>query len=350
VTPSPRILICGWAGAGNIGDELLTRAMAELVTTAGGTPVVASRNPAATMAQHPGVEAVRWGPSTAWTARGCAGVIVGPGGIVQDSSSAWSLPGHLLGPLLRRWRGVPVTGVGLGAEPLRRRSSRWLLRRTLGGTDPIVRDVESARSLDEAGVGAQVAPDIAFAQPLRAASPDPAAPWIVVAVGGTVQPGSLLPAARRIAGDDPPTIAAALDVLAGRMGAAVAFVSVRGERDTALAEAVAPRMAATTVIIEPELDRTLDVIASADFVVSSRYHSSLVAVQNGVPTVVISGQAKLRSLVAQVDDHDRIRLIDDWDGLVSLRRSPRMAPFEPEGIARVRDHVSAFVAGCGRPG
>jgi polysaccharide pyruvyl transferase CsaB len=348
VTLSPRILICGWAGAGNIGDELLTRSMIDLVNAAGGHPVVASRAPEATSEQHHGVESVRWGPTTAWTGRACDGIIVGPGGIIQDSSSAWSLPGHLTGPLLRRWRGTPVTGIGLGAELLRRRSSRWLLRRTLGDREPIVRDRESATVLSEAGVDAVVAPDIAFTQPLRNVAKESDARQIVVAVGGAVAPGSLLPAARRIAGDDPPLIAAALDVVAERLDAAVAFVSVRGERDTALAEAVVPRMAASTEIITPEIDQTLDAIAGADLLISARYHSSLVAVQNGVPTVVLSEQAKLRSLVAQIGDRDRIRLIDDWEGVVALDQPTRLTPYEPEGLDLVRGRVAAFINQCAR--
>ena len=344
----PRILICGWAGAGNIGDELLARSVTELVHASGGHPVVASRDPEATSALHHDVESVRWGLTTAWTARDCDGIIVGPGGIIQDSSSAWSLPGHLVGPLTHRWRGTPVTGIGLGAEMLRRRSSRWLLQRTLGDTDPIVRDDESAAAFLEAGVESIVAPDVAFTQPRREVAIDPGNCRIVVAVGGHVAPGSLLPAARRIAGDDPSVIAAALDVLAARMDAAVAFVSVRGERDTALAEAVAPRMVAMTEIIEPELDRTLDVIAGANLVISSRYHSSLIALQNGVATVVLSNQAKLRSLVAQVDDPERIGLIDDWDGLVAFDTPHRLTPYEPGGLGLLRDRVAAFVDRCGR--
>ncbi len=322
--------------------------MIDLVTAAGGHAVVASRAPVATSELHHGVESVRWGPATAWTGRTCDGIIVGPGGIIQDSSSAWSLFGHLAGPLVRRWRGTPVTGVGLGAEVLRRRSSRWLLRRTLGDREPIVRDTDSAAAMLEAGVNATVAPDIAFTQPLRKVVKDSGGNRIVVAVGGSVAPGSLLPAARRIAGDDPPAIAAALDVVAERLDAGVAFVSVRGERDTALAEAVAPRMAASTEIVIPDIDETLDAIAGADLLISSRYHSSLVAVQNGVPTVVLSEQAKLRSLVAQIGDTERIRRIDDWEGLVALDRPPRLTPYEPEGLDLVRERVASFISQCAR--
>lgn len=323
--------------------------MIDLVRTAGGDPVVASRNPEATSELHHGVDAVPWGPTTAWSARSCDGIIVGPGGIIQDSSSAWSLPGHLVGPLLRRWRGTPVTGIGLGAEVLRRRSARWLLRRTLGDRDPIVRDNASAAALLEAGVVATVAPDVAFTQPLRNVVINTTGRLIVVAVGGSVTPGSLLPAARRIAGDDPVTIAAALDVVAERLEASVAFVSVRGERDTALAETVAPRMTAAAEIVAPEIEPTLDAIARADLLISSRYHSSLVAVQNGVPTVVLSEQAKLRSLISQICDTDRIRLIDDWEGLVALDRPVHLTPYEPEGLDLLEGRMAAFVNECTRP-
>ena len=117
----PRILISGWAGAGNVGDELLTRAMVTRLRRLGAEPVVASRAPLATTALH-GVDAVPWGPRGRAALAGIDGVCVGPGGILQDTSSLWSLPGHLAIAFLARRRGLPVAAIGVGAEPLRRRT------------------------------------------------------------------------------------------------------------------------------------------------------------------------------------------------------------------------------------
>jgi polysaccharide pyruvyl transferase CsaB len=345
VKERPRILICGWAGAGNVGDELLTRSIAQMVIEAGGQPVVASRHPLATEALHDGVEAVPWGIRTLWAGRSCAGVVVGPGGIIQDSSSIWSLPGHLLGPIVHRWRGMRVTGIGLGAEPLRRRSSRWMVRRALGGVAPIVRDDESAAAMALAGVDAVVAPDIAFAL-APVVGPQPAREEIVVSVGGAVAPGSFLPAAKRMVTDDPAEVAASLDTIAERMGLSVAFVSFRGQRDTDFARLVESEMVTPSRLIVPSLDDSVVAVARARVVVSSRYHAALVAVQSGVPCVVISDQAKLRSLVRQVADVDRIQLVNGWGSLAAIEPAQAVTPYVPIGVDLLLTQVRDLVTRC----
>ena len=60
-TDGPRVLVCGWAGAGNLGDELLTETIVDQLRSAGARPVVTSRNQAETQARY-GVETVPWGP------------------------------------------------------------------------------------------------------------------------------------------------------------------------------------------------------------------------------------------------------------------------------------------------
>lgn len=194
----PRILISGWAGAGNVGDELATRAAVAMVRRAGGEPVVASRDPAATAALH-GVEAVARGLRGLVAAARCDGVCVGPGGILQDSTSIWSLPAHLAAALTARVLRKPVVGLGLGAEPLQRRSSRWMVRRALGSGPVTVRDQPSAEALAAAGVRAEIAPDLVFTLDLE---PRPASEELVVAVGPDAGLGRLTTAAWRLARAD----------------------------------------------------------------------------------------------------------------------------------------------------
>ncbi len=345
MTERPRILICGWAGAGNVGDELLTRSITQMVIAAGGCPVVTSRDPEATEALHPGVEAVTWGPGVAWSGRDCAGVIVGPGGIIQDSSSVWNLPGHLLAPILFRLRGRPVIGVGLGVEPLGRRISRWLVRLAFPDTTPVVRDPESAAALGASGIEAVVAPDIVFGLTHAGSAPTVNSGEIVVSIGGEVVPGSIRPAAKRLTSDPPEVVANSLDALAARLGGSVSFVSYRGDRDTRFAEDVSARMVTPTRIIPAEVEASVAVVAGAGLVVSSRYHATVVAAQHGVPVVVISDQAKLRSLVTQIGS-DLVHLVADWDGVAAADPAPHGAPFVPVGLEDSREAVRELVRRC----
>ena len=288
--------MCGWAGAGNVGDELLTRAAAELIREAGGEPVIASRDPAATRATH-GVDALRWGLVSRSALAGVDAVWVGPGGIIQDTSSLWSLPGHLLSAMRIRRRGGAVAGIGLGAEPLRRRTSAALLRRALAGAPVLCRDAASAAVVASAGVAASVEADLAFSLTLPPADPRDE---LAVAIGPAVRPGRVAPAARRLVRPDLDVVARVLDSQAAHLDVPISLLSFRGDRDTEMAAALAPRLRTPTTVVTGDVDEQVARLAGARAVVTSRYHALAVAAMSGTPALVVSEQAKLRALVDQV--------------------------------------------------
>lgn len=347
-SPAPRILVCGWAGAGNVGDELLTAAIVALVRAAGGVAVVASRDPAATTARH-GVESVPWGFAAVRPAASVDGACVGPGGIIQDSSSLWSLPGHLAGPARVGRRGGPVVGIGLGAEVLRLPGSARMVRRVLGTGPVLCRDQASVDALARAGVEAAVAADLAFTL-----DPPPVAPAdeLVVAIGPEVGPGLLRPASRRLETGDLDLIAAALDAQAGRLSVPVVFVCFRGDRDRAMADGLARRLRAPATVVAGDVDEQVARVAGARAVITSRYHALVVAARSGTPAVVVSRQAKLASLVEQVGavvlHHGR-----EWAevGAIDLavgRRTPAIPPLG-ESAAVIADLVRRAAAAPTRP-
>lgn len=321
VSGVPRILVCGWSGAGNVGDELLTSAVVGVLRSHGAVPIVVSRDPEATSVLHK-VDAVAWGPRgrRSTLARGFRGdrteaavdgVCVGPGGIIQDSSSVWSLPGHLLTPRRLRRMGKPVVGVGLGAEPLNRRSSRRLLRAVLKDTTVVVRDGASAASLAAAGVGASVGCDLVFGLDL---GPLPRRSEIVVAVGPSVTPGRLRPADRRLRADDPSLFVAAVGAIAERLGASVALAAFRGKRDLDYAQLLASRLGEGTEVLAPDIDTQVARIRSARLLISSRYHPVVVAARSGTPSIVCSTEPKISSLTEQLSS-PLVTGIDDWSAL-----------------------------------
>lgn len=342
----PVVLVCGWAGAGNVGDELLTRAVVEVLRDAGARVVVRSRRPAATEADHPGVDAVAWGPGAVARAGRVDGVVVGPGGILQDRSSLWNLPAHLAPALVVRRRGRPVVAVGVGAEPVRRRSSRRLLRAAIGGVPVVVRDQESAVALRAAGLAPVVGADLAFGVGLPGPVPRDE---IVVAVGPGIVPGRLLPAARRVGGFPVAEVAEALDRLRARTGLPLAFVAFRGERDRQAAVALASRLGVVEQVLG--LDEQVARVAGARLVVSSRYHATVVAARAGTPVVVHSDEAKLGALASLLGPQ-RVRSLDSWADLGALDDIPARVdpPAPPPGLAVAHHTLRAFVATLGGPG
>ena len=341
---TPRVLVCGWAGAGNVGDELLTRAIVALLRSCGAAPVVASRDTAATRAGHRGVEAIPWGPRGLTGLGGIDGVVVGPGGIIQDSSSRWSLPGHLVLAARLARRGLPVAGIGLGAEPLHRTGSGGRLRRVLAGRPVLCRDEDSAAVLRSAGVEAEATCDLAFSLDFARTErrDQERRNEIVVAIGPSVASGSWRSAASRLVPDDHAAIAAAVDARAAALGASVAFVAFRGERDRDAAVDVAGRVHAPCELITDGVDQPVERVSSARLLVTSRYHPVVVAASTGTPTLVVSEQAKVRSLVAQIDD-PLVTLHDDWSGLGEASPPTPGSPVIPPGTDRNRDVVARLV-------
>jgi polysaccharide pyruvyl transferase CsaB len=336
----PRILVSGWAGAGNVGDELLTRAAVTLLRDLDAVPVVASRDPEATAALH-GVEAVPWGPRGHRALDGLDGVCLGPGGILQDSSSIWSLPAHLSMALLALRRGLPVAAIGVGAEPMRRRSSAWLLRRALGSAVVVTRDRASSNALRAAGLGGRTGADVVFGLDLAPASPTGE---IVVSMGGAVRPGLFSPASRRV--DAPPLaeIATAVDLLADRLDAPVVLTRFRGARDAEAAGALRDLLRCDAAVISSDVDEHVRRVCGARLVVSSRYHPLVLAARAGVPAVAVSAQAKVRSLVTQID-RPWVQLVDSWAavGAVSTPEPPA-GGVVVDGLDEVDDALAMLVA------
>ena len=338
--PGPRVLVCGWAGAGNVGDELLTRAVVGRLHAAGARVVVASRDPARTEALHPGVEAIPWGARGVRRMGRVDGVCVGPGGILQDSSSLWSLPGHLVMPWRARRHGAAVASVGVGAEPLRRRSSAHLLRKVLAGAPIVTRDAESTAALAAAGLDSTVGVDLVFG---LATPPVERRSEIVVSVGPAVRPGRVAPAARRL--EPPPldAIARGLDALAGRLRCRIVLTRFRGDRDHESARSIAARLRGDTDLLSDDVDEHLHRIAGARLVVSSRYHPIVLAAISQTPTFVVSAQAKVRALVEQIDDPSVLR-IPSWErlGTATIPPAPSAAPV-PKGLDLAHDALRELV-------
>ena len=128
----PRILICGYYGEHNLGDDAL---LAVLLDQLQGhwIPVITARDRRAVESSAPDVETVDRGSLIAVLKEvsHVEALILGGGSLLQDSTSARSLIYYIL--LIWRAKSLqkPVFLWGQGLGPLKRRTSRLLVEKTL---------------------------------------------------------------------------------------------------------------------------------------------------------------------------------------------------------------------------
>ncbi len=168
-SPSLNILVVGWYGAPNVGDEVLLEVLKTAVESRGGAIIVASVDPVLTREMH-GVESVDFNNlgELARTLLWVDVLIMGGGGIFQDHHPFHLHPiydpiindisSYARPILMARQFGVPVVIWGHGVGPLTGPDARELVRDIFNDVAAAsVRDNESLELLREIGVDRPVA-------------------------------------------------------------------------------------------------------------------------------------------------------------------------------------------------
>jgi polysaccharide pyruvyl transferase CsaB len=306
-----RVLVAGWVGSTNLGDELVLSGLLTHLRALGATPVVVSVDPPATAREH-GVEAV---PVRA-VPRADA-FVLGGGGLLQDETSPFNLPYHLSRAWSAAARRLPRAGVGLGAGRLDTALGRRLVRTTLRRTPLSVRDAPSADLLAALGLPRPVvAADLALALPDTAV---PAQDRLVVCLrpwsgGRGLLPASLRTARPAVAEGALARTAAELDDVARATGLAVHLVALQADRDGPLHDAVADRMRTPVTAARPALGALPAEVATGRVVLAQRYHGALCAVLAGRPAVLVGYSPKVDALAAELGD------------------ASALVPWRPEGL------------------
>ena len=287
---SPHILIAGWAGAGNLGDELIAAALANLLHERGAVAGMYSEDPPATSALH-GVIAF---PTRSIRAprRWADGFILGPGGLLQDQTSAISCAVHL-GRFAVVGAARPTAGIGLGVGPISRWPSRASLR-LAARTQPrwITRDRASQELLATLGFRhTAVAPDLAhlaLAKPNHQHSEHDVR-QVVLAPRGTVVNRS----------DRAAELAAAITTSRIHERVDVALLAMTPEDEAVGADAISLIEQSSRDRI-PSMVRPTPAEASSplqpgDHVISGRFHVALMANHFGNGWSAIDSGHKMRS-------------------------------------------------------
>lgn len=293
-----RVVLSGYFGFGNLGDEAVLAAMlAALRPRMPATEfTVLSADPQSTARQH-GVRAVsRLGPHAFRAMAGADLVISGGGSLIQDVTSVRS-PLYYLGMLtagraLARRSMVYAQGIG----PLRR---RWL--RTLTGwignrVDALtVRDDDSQRELAACGVrrAIDVVADPVFALP--AAPPDRAAELL----GPPVRPrvGVVLRSWGESGYVEP--LLAAIRTIAGDAGAELLVLVFHPAKDQMIS-AQAARVLDARIVSGVTPQDMMAVIGTLDLVVGARLHALICAAVAGVSLIGLTYDPKVAALVRRI--------------------------------------------------
>jgi len=291
-----KVLISGYYGFGNTGDEAILSAM--IMSLKAEIPsieiTVASSNPLETEERY-GVKAIPRSVNEIRRAMKKSDLFIsGGGGLLQDVTSVRSLVYYCLLLLLARVERVPIMIYGQGIGPVKRFSSKFLVRLAVSGANVItVRDERSKKILEDIGVRRDVF-----------VTSDPALllkPVHISRLNGLKRPvvGFALRAWKGIDFND---IARAADEISRRADASIVFIPFHLKRDDSVAEQIALRMQEPFQIVNGiELpSETLGLVGELDVLVGMRLHSTIFAALQGIPFLPIAYDPKVEEFSAMV--------------------------------------------------
>jgi polysaccharide pyruvyl transferase CsaB len=304
--PRRRVFLVGYYGVGNLGDELIRRAI-ERRAEAIGVEILAYANWGKANDADP--RAVRFrGRGFFRYLRACLAadrVVLGGGGILKDEGRRMPLELLATVALARTFR-KPVAMAAVGVGPFYTSLGRAAIKavaRLCGYRS--VRDRDSAEALTGLGVGrVEVAADPVFSLAEAVSGRDESRPVDPLATGGrvlvSVRPWFLRDSGGRWSRFTE-AVAAALDGLLER-GLEADFTAFYWPRDREAAAAVTRhlRHSATLPAGPATLDELSASLRAARLVVAMRYHAVLLAVAAGRPTVAIAYEPKVAALAERL--------------------------------------------------
>lgn len=274
-----RILLCGYYGFDNLGDELILRSLAEGFRNE--EVWVLSVDPHATRTRHKVRTVSRWNPWAVFRAMGRSDrVVIGGGGLFQDATSSLSLYYYLALMALARLRGrnLVVRGVGIGPiwRSWNQRLTAWFMNRVESLS---VRDSESAALLRQWGVTRPIF--VEEDEVMGLTLPEPV----------TAHPKRLAALLRRPR-NPPPGFAAVLKQELERLarsGWDILLIPFHKAQDSALAEEL--RLPYRSCLWSTE-EEALAALSSCSAVLTMRFHGAVLAHRLGKPCLALSEDEK----------------------------------------------------------
>lgn len=293
-----RVVISGYYGFGNLGDEAVLAAMLAMLRAriSGAEFTVLSADPQHTQALHGVHAAARLSPRALQALAGADLFLSGGGGLIQDVTSARSAAYYLavLGAATLLSRRTMVFAQSIG--PLRRRWIRALARTVLNRVDLLtVRDQDSRRLLQEVGVKRSVE---VVADPVFALDPGSGG-QVRALLGRRDQPHIGLALRPWGAIDYLEPLIDAVRTVRDDIGAGVIVLAFHPQRDLAVCTAAARALDARMISGIPPQEM-MALIGLLDVLVSVRLHALICAIAMGVAPVGVSYDPKVEGLFRRI--------------------------------------------------
>lgn len=299
----PHVIISGYYGFDNLGDELILKVLIDELKREGLTITVLSRNPRKTAEQY-GVRSIhRTNLIDIIDALAQANLFIsGGGGLFQDVTGPMSAVyyGGLIH--LADYFEVPVCFWGQGVGPLNGGLARSLTASALAKCESItVRDEKSADLVESlTGMRPEVTADpvwlLKMPKPKKknGGKKKQEAPW---KVGVSLRPWPDLTVKRLDA------MAVFLNALAEQSGREVEYVLLpfQEKEDTALLQGLASRLEKLPAITcaMPSEEDLMPALAQCDALLGMRFHSLVLGLLAGVPVYGLVYDPKVESLLKQ---------------------------------------------------
>ena len=295
------IVVSGYYGSKNAGDEAMLAAMIEVLSELDPQTniTVISANPPDTKRRH-GVEAVSWlSFSEIWKALRASDLLVSGGGsLLQNVTSRRSLYYYMAIIVLAFLAHRPVMLYAQGIGPIEGFWARTMMRLVGNGVRLItVRDHGSLAELADMGI---CRPKIVeTADPVLAINPvSKDAGWQVLQWNGVTDGKPLVGiSVREWKGWQryKEAFAETADRIAVELGADIVFLPMQYPEDVKTAETIAPMMKQEAVILDGEFSTAelLSLVGNMDLLLSIRLHALIFAGVMGVPLVGVSYDPKI---------------------------------------------------------
>ncbi len=349
------IVVSGWYGCGNVGDDALLDAIVAGFRERLGPDTVfqvlteAPRTTAALYADDPQIMPVphhsltRRGGQSALLLRGGIGpylktlrnadlFVLGGGGLIQDANGADNLFRYLDDCLIAEWLGTPSMVFGIGVGPLVTSRGKWLTRTICNRLSAITtRDRDGEQMLLDAGVRPEhveaTADPALLLEPATSSAPDVEQLLEKIAK----EPRALVVCPRprttwtRLDDESWSTL---LDELAEfcnesrkRFDARLVFIPFMRD-DCEIIDQIRRRMAnpgdALALDRPPRPRDALRLIAQARYVLGMRLHSLIFSASQAIPMISVNYAPKVGSFAREVDPTGATYLEKDFRAQLAL--------------------------------
>ena len=359
--PGPKIVIQGWYGNGNLGDEIILECMlAELRNNLpGATFVVISDDPEDTKRRH-GVDSILRGGGRMQrfrrlqTLAGADLFILGGGELIKHYGSTELSILTWLGPLeLAHEMGVPTMTYAVGVSDTLSPRAEAATKAILSKTDAVlVRDQLSLDVLKRLGVSrARLTADPAFLlpelHPTHRVHGGAGELKVSVFVNPWYVTRNVIPDSEAW-GHFKTSMARAVDGLIEGYKARVRFIPMqvtKADDDRAVAREIVALARNRDLIevresgVSPE--ELLSLMAESDLVIGMRLHSLILSAALGVPAVAIEYQSKVKRFCTSIGASDWTVAIDD-PSADSIQHLCMEAALGAYPLAQVRQRLPAL--------